>query len=47
MRIKLMNLLEEVFGCIAQWAERMRERCAVCTACGRNRYTSPPCIGRQ
>lgn len=29
---------------VAAWAERYRQRFALCSHCGRNRYFDPPCI---
>jgi len=43
MKIKILQLLEALFGRIAEIARDLRERCAICLDCGGNRYTSPPC----
>jgi hypothetical protein len=44
MRIRIMQALEAVFERLADWAENMRTRVAVCRHCGRNRYTGTPCV---
>ena len=45
LNVKLWTLqfLEGFFGAVGDWAERMRQRCAICPDCGRNRYTGKPC----
>ena len=45
MRIRTLQFLEKFFDALQSWAERMRQRCAVCATCGRNRYTGQPCVG--
>lgn len=46
MKLKMYQLLEKFwlqgvrFG---EWCESMRQHCAYCPDCGRNRYTGPSC----
>jgi hypothetical protein len=47
MRVKLLQLVERVLSCLAEWAENARQRCAVCPDCGRNRYSGPPCVNNS
>lgn len=44
MRIKTLQLLETLFERLETACGKMRERCAVCPDCGRNRYTGQPCV---
>jgi len=44
MKIKAFQALERTFGVLADFFNGLRERCAVCPDCGRNRYTGQPCI---
>ncbi len=44
MKIKLYQTLERVFSWIAEHAETLRERFAICPDCGENRYTGKPCV---
>lgn len=42
-----MRYLETFFATLAQWAQNMSERCAICPDCGHNRYTGAPCKGGE
>jgi len=44
MRIRFLQLLESLFESIEHTAGKLREYCAVCPDCGRNRYTGAPCV---
>lgn len=44
MKIFVYQCLESFFESLGEWAERMRQRFAVCSDCGRNRYTGAPCV---
>lgn len=44
MKIKTLQLLEKIFEGLAHTFENLREVCAVCPDCGRNRYTGKPCV---
>ena len=44
MRIKVLQALESFFQSVETLAGKMREACAVCPDCGRNRYTGQPCV---
>jgi hypothetical protein len=44
MRIKIFQTLETILEKLGEWIETLRQRVAVCSDCGRNRYTGQPCI---
>ena len=44
MRFRILYLLESFFEQLGYFAECMRERCAYCSCCGRNRYKGKPCV---
>jgi hypothetical protein len=44
MRVKLYQALESLFSSLESWAGSMRERFAICSHCGQNRYTGKPCV---
>ena len=44
MIIKTLQVLEAFFESLETWAGKMRERCAFCPDCKRNRYAAPPCV---
>ena len=44
LRILIFPILESVFEAIERTAGHLRERVAICTTCGGNRYTDEPCV---
>jgi hypothetical protein len=44
MRIRTLQVLEALCEALEKFTGKMRERCAVCQHCGRNRYTGAACI---
>jgi hypothetical protein len=47
IRIQVLQSLETIFALVESWASVLRERCAVCPDCGRNRYSGEPCVGAK
>jgi len=47
MKFFIYELLEHFFGIVERTASRLRERSALCPDCGRNRYSSEPCVGKE
>jgi hypothetical protein len=45
MKLVLYGWLESLLAAIGSWALRQSERFALCSQCGRNRYTGIPCYG--
>jgi hypothetical protein len=44
MRIRILQTIEAILARLIPSLEALRERVAVCPACGRNRYTGAPCV---
>jgi hypothetical protein len=47
LKIAFYPFLESLFAAIADKAEKLRQRFAICSTCGANRYTGKPCIGED
>jgi hypothetical protein len=44
MKVYIYQALEALLQRIAEWAETARQRVAICSACGENRYSDKPCV---
>lgn len=47
LKILFMQDMEETLESLIHVLESLRERCAVCAACGQNRYTGKPCVNYE
>jgi hypothetical protein len=43
-KLLLYPILESACGSLAHLFETLRQRFAICTCCGQNRYTGKPCV---
>lgn len=44
MKIKLFSTAEAILLFVIPKLESLRERVAICSDCGQNRYTGAPCV---
>lgn len=44
MKLFLLKKLELIFGALSGFFETLRQKTAYCPDCGKNRYSSPPCV---